>query len=42
VAALWGVFLWKELKGSKGTNGLLAAMFVLFFVGIGLLILAGM
>lgn len=42
VAALWGVFIWKEFKGSKGTNGLLAAMFVLFFVGIGLLILAGM
>jgi glucose uptake protein len=42
VAALWGVFIWKEFKGSKGTNGLLTAMFVLFFVGIGLLIVAGM
>lgn len=41
VAALWGVFIWKEFKGSKGTNGLLTAMFVLFFVGIGLLIYAG-
>ncbi len=41
VAALWGVFIWKEFKGSKGTTGLLAAMFVLFFVGIGLLIYAG-
>lgn len=42
VAALWGVFIWKEFKGSKGTSGLLATMFVLFFVGIGMLIYAGM
>jgi glucose uptake protein len=42
VAALWGVFIWKEFKGSKGTSGLLATMFILFFVGIGLLIYAGM
>ena len=41
VAALWGVFIWKEFKGSKGTSGLLATMFVLFFVGIGMLIYAG-
>jgi len=42
VAALWGVFIWKEFKGSKGTSRLLATMFVLFFVGIALLIFAGM
>jgi glucose uptake protein len=41
VAALWGVFIWKEFKGSKGTAGLLTAMFLLFFVGIGLIIYAG-
>jgi glucose uptake protein len=41
VAALWGVFIWKEFKGSKGTSGLLATMFILFFVGIGMLIYAG-
>jgi len=41
VAALWGVFIWKEFKGIKGTTGLLASMFVLFFVGIGMLIYAG-
>jgi glucose uptake protein len=41
VAALWGVFIWKEFKGSKGTSGLLAAMFLLFVVGIGLIIYAG-
>lgn len=41
VAALWGVFIWKEFKGSKGTSGLLAGMFLLFVVGIGLIIYAG-
>jgi glucose uptake protein len=41
VAALWGVFIWKEFKGSKGTSGLLTAMFLLFVVGIGLIIFAG-
>jgi len=41
VAALWGVFIWKEFKGSKGTTGLLTSMFLLFFIGIGMLIYAG-
>ncbi len=42
IAALWGVFIWKEFKGSpKGTNSLLTAMFVFFILGIGLLIYAG-
>jgi len=42
VAALWGVFIWKEFKGAKGTTGLLATMFILFFIGIGMLIYAGL
>ena len=42
VAALWGVFIWQEFKGVKGTTGLLATMFGLFFIGIGMLIYAGM
>lgn len=42
VAAIWGIFVWKEFKTSpKGTNLLLAAMFFLFIVGLGLIILAG-
>lgn len=41
VAALWGVFIWKEFKGVRGTTGLLSTMFLLFFVGIGMLIYAG-
>lgn len=42
VAALWGVFIWKEFKGSsKSTGGLLALMFVLFVLGILAIIYAG-
>jgi len=42
IAALWGVFVWKEFRQApKGTNGLIAAMFVLFIAGLGLLIYAG-
>lgn len=42
VAALWGVFIWKEFKNSpKGTNTLLTAMFIFFVVGLVLIITAG-
>jgi glucose uptake protein len=42
VAALWGVFIWKEFTDApKGTNSLIAAMFLLFIAGLGLLIYAG-
>ncbi len=42
VAALWGVLIWKEFKGaSKSVNALVAAMFVLFVVGLALVIAAG-
>lgn len=42
IAALWGVFIWKEFKGSdKKVNTLLALMFVLFIVGLVLIILSG-
>ncbi|NOU62140.1 multidrug DMT transporter permease, partial [Marinifilum sp. JC070] len=42
VAALWGVFIWKEFKGSsKSTNGLLTLMFILFVAGIISIIYAG-
>lgn len=35
VAMFWGVFVWKEFRGApKGTNILLAAMFVLFIAGL--------
>ncbi len=42
VAALWGVFIWKEFKnGSKSTNRMLALMFLLFVAGIISIIYAG-
>jgi glucose uptake protein len=41
VAALWGVFVWKEFeKASAGTGRLLAAMFVAFVIGLGLIVYA--
>lgn len=42
IAALWGVFIWKEFKNPpKGVNTLLALMFLLFVAGLGLIIMAG-
>jgi len=41
IAAIWGVFIWKEFKGaSKGTLAMIAAMFVLFLTGLVLLVSA--
>lgn len=42
VAALWGVFIWKEFKGApKGTNAMLFVMFIFFLTGIISIIYAG-
>jgi len=42
IAALWGVFIWKEFSGStKSTNRLLALMFLLFIAGLSLIVLSG-
>lgn len=41
VAALWGVFIWREFKDApEGTNRLLTLMFALFIVGLGLIVYA--
>jgi glucose uptake protein len=41
VAALWGVFIWREFQNAQeGTNTLLTLMFVLFIVGLALIIYA--
>ena len=41
VAALWGVFVWREFdRAPAGTNGLLAAMFAAFVAGLGLIVYA--
>ena len=42
VSALWGVFVWKEFRGApKSANTYLYAMFLLFLLGIALIIAAG-
>lgn len=42
IAAIWGVFIWKEFKGAdRKTNLLLALMFVLFIAGLSWIIAAG-
>ncbi len=38
VGAFWGVFIWKEFRGGPpGTNALLAAMFLFYLLGLGVL-----
>lgn len=42
IAALWGVFIWKEFSGApKGTNLLIALMFLFFVLGLVAIIYAG-
>lgn len=41
VAAIWGIFIWKEFKDApKGTNRLIGLMFLLFIAGLSLIIMA--
>ena len=43
VAAIWGVFIWKEFKGAgKNVFGLLGLMFALFIAGLACIVVAGM
>jgi glucose uptake protein len=42
IAALWGIFIWKEFKGASRTvYCLLTFMFILFISGLGTIILSG-
>lgn len=42
IAAVWGVFIWKEFRGAdRRTGALLGVMFVLFIAGLGLIVKAG-
>ena len=42
VAALWGVFVWREFAAApKSTNPLLALMFAFYVIGLGLIVWAG-
>ncbi len=41
VAAAWGVFVWKEFKGSsRSTNWLITGMFISFIIGLAMIIVA--
>ena len=41
IAALWGVFVWREFKGpARGVPALLSAMFICFIAGLGLIVLS--
>ena len=43
IAAIWGVFIWKEFNGaSKNVYSLLALMFALFVAGLSCIVVAGM
>ena len=43
VAAIWGVFIWKEFKGApKNVYALLGIMFTLFVAGLACVVVAGM
>ena len=42
IAALWGVFVWKEFKGAdKKTDTYLAIMFIFFIIGLAMIVYAG-
>ena len=42
IAALWGVFIWKEFKGASGSvNKLILFMFISYLAGLALLVYAG-
>ncbi len=42
IAALWGIFIWKEFKGANSTvNTLLTLMFIFFISGLGAIIVSG-
>jgi len=40
IAALWGVFIWKEFKGVKNVNMLITLMFIFYIIGLSILIAA--
>ena len=41
IAALWGIFVWKEFKNApKGTNAILNIMLLCYVIGLGLIIAA--
>jgi glucose uptake protein len=42
IAALWGIFIWKEFRGApRGTSAVLGWMLIFYLIGLGLLVKAG-
>lgn len=41
IAALWGIFVWKEFNDAKGVTGLLTGMFLFLIAGLTLIIISG-
>jgi len=42
IAALWGIFIWKEFRGApKGTSAVLSGMLIFYLVGLALIVRAG-
>ena len=42
IAAIWGIFIWKEFKGApSNVNKYLTAMFLFFIIGLALIVVAG-
>jgi glucose uptake protein len=42
VAALWGIYIWKEFAGApKGTNTILNIMLLCYLIGLGMIVAAG-
>ena len=42
IAAVWGVFVWKEFRGAnRSVSWLLAVMFLFFILGLACIILSG-
>jgi glucose uptake protein len=42
IAALWGIFIWKEFHSApKGTNAVLGFMLIFYVAGLALLVFAG-
>jgi glucose uptake protein len=42
VAALWGIYIWKEFAGApKGTNTILNIMLLCYLIGLGMIVSAG-
>jgi len=40
IAALWGVFIWKEFGKAEGLKGILTTMFMFYLAGLALIIIA--